>query len=360
MKGEKTPMGQKDHTTKEYIRQRHIFADAFNFYIYGGRPVINPASLEELDTSGIVDSEDSIDEIDKPIERTRDSIKSLSAMSDDNGTYVILAVESQSHVHYAMPARVFMYDAMQYTKQVKEIAAKHMLEGKQKGVSNDEYISGFYKGDKLLPVITLVIYFADKEWDGPMSLYDMFERQDEHLMPLVQDYKLNLIAPAFLRDEDFDMFHSSLKEVLLFIKYSKDKKKAKELVERDEAFRHMDRDAVKVINKCTGAKLPVREEEETVDMCQAIKDLMEDAAAEAREEAAKAKEEAINAKAEATNAKAEATSAKAEAAKAAEEKISILLKSVKAFMEKTGMSLEETLSTLDISKIDREKLMPLL
>jgi hypothetical protein len=42
----------------------------------------------------------------------------------------------------------------------------------------------------------------------------------------------------------------------------------------------MDREAVEVINICTGAKLPVKEDEEAVDMCQAIKELMEDAAAE--------------------------------------------------------------------------------
>jgi hypothetical protein len=108
----------------------------------------------------------------------------------------------------------------------------------------------------------------------------------------------------------------------------------------------MDKEAVKVINECTGARLQIREEEGVVDMCQAIKDLMEDAAAEAR--------------AEASSAKAEASSARAEASKATEEKISVLLKSVKAVMKKTGMTLEHTFSVLDISRNDRDKLMPLL
>jgi hypothetical protein len=298
MEGEEIPMGQKDSATNDYLKQNHVFADAFNFFIYGGRPVIDPALLQELDTKGIVTPRDCVKRSDKPIERYRDSIKSLRAKFDDNGAYVILAVESQSHIHYAMPARTFMYDAIQYAKQVKEIAAKHKLEGKQKGVSNDE-----------------------------------------HLLPLVQDYKLNLIAPAFLRDEDFDLFHSDLKEVLLFIKYAKDKKKVQELVEKDEVFRHMDREAVRVINNCTGVRLPIREEEEVVDMCQGIKDLMEDAAAEA---------------------KAEAARAKAEASKATEEKITVLLKSIKAVMEKTGMTLEQTFSVLDISRNDQEKLMLML
>jgi hypothetical protein len=355
MKGEST-LSKKDSYTNDYLRQNYIFADAFNFFIYGGKPVIDPSVLEDMDTRGIVLPDDNVNEPDKPLQRMRDSIKSLRAKFDDNGAYVILAVESQSHIHYAMPARTIMYDAIQYAKQVEELAAKHKLEGRPKGLSEDEFISGFYKSDKLLPVITLVIYFGDQEWDGPMSLHDLFAKKDKHIMSLVPDYKLNLIAPALLRDEDFDRFHSSLREVLLFIKYAKDEK-IQELVENNEAFRHMDKKAVKVINVCTGAKLPIKEKEGVVDMCQGIKKLMEDAAAEAR---AEVMNEAEKAKSEASSAKSEASSAKAEAAKATEEKLSVLLKSVKAIMEKTGMTLEQTFSALDLSGNDREKLMQLL
>jgi hypothetical protein len=380
MKGE-TPMGIKDMTTSEYLRQNHIFADAFNFYIYGGRSVIDPASLHELDTREIVIPSDSENGSDEPIQRFRDSMKYMSAMSDGQGAYVVFAVESQSYIDYAMPARTILYDAMQYSKQVKEIATKHKLDGSYKKASSDEFTSGFYKGDTLLPVITLVIYFADKEWDGPMSLRDMFQNTNDRLLSFVQDYKINLIAPTQIRDDEFDLFHSSLKEVLLFIKYAKDKKRVRELVENNEAYHHMSQDAVKVINVCTGANLQIREEEKTINMCQAINDLIADAVTSAKAETASAKAEATSAKAEATSAKAEATSAKAEAtsakaeatsakaeatsakaetAKVTEEKISILLKSIKVVMKATGMPLEQTLSALDISKSDQEKVLPLL
>ena len=43
-------MGVKDTVTTKYMRQIEIFADIFNFYIYDGKQVIDPASLEELDT----------------------------------------------------------------------------------------------------------------------------------------------------------------------------------------------------------------------------------------------------------------------------------------------------------------------
>lgn len=45
---------------------------------------------------------------------------------------------------------------------------------------------------KLHPVITLCIYYGEKEWDGAVSLKEMLELPDymEHLVP---DYKMNLI-----------------------------------------------------------------------------------------------------------------------------------------------------------------------
>jgi hypothetical protein len=164
----------------------------------------------------------------------------------------------------------------------------------------------------------------------------MFQTKDTNLLALVPNYKLNLLAPAFIKDEEFERFHSSLKEVLSFIKYSKDKKKVLELVEKEESFRYVNRDTVEVINAITGANLPIMENEEGMDMCQAIKELMEDAAAEARAEV------------------------RAEAIKEKEEKIAITEKSVRMLMDKAGLTLEEALSVLELSENDRKIIMQLL
>lgn len=47
------PLGVKDTVTTKYMRQNKIFADAFNYFVFGGEQVINPDSLEELDTREI-------------------------------------------------------------------------------------------------------------------------------------------------------------------------------------------------------------------------------------------------------------------------------------------------------------------
>ena len=44
-------MGVADTTTKEYMRGSKVFADAFNYFIYGGEKVVDPEFLHELDTT---------------------------------------------------------------------------------------------------------------------------------------------------------------------------------------------------------------------------------------------------------------------------------------------------------------------
>ena len=46
-------MGLADTVTKAYMKENTVFADAFNYLIYGGKTVVNPTQLKELDTTEI-------------------------------------------------------------------------------------------------------------------------------------------------------------------------------------------------------------------------------------------------------------------------------------------------------------------
>ena len=177
-----------------------------------------------------------------PVQKFRDNMKCLSAMTDDHAAYMILGVEGQSDIHYAMPVKDMVYDSLYYASQVEEAARSHRREsGKvrrnkhredsdikeeisEKKVSSGEYLTGFYKEDRLIPVITLVVYFEPDKWDGPICLHEMLSVTDEGILAYVPDYKINLITPEGMTDEELDLFRTSLREVLMFIKYSKDKK----------------------------------------------------------------------------------------------------------------------------------------
>ena len=188
-------IGAIDAITKAYIRKNEVFADAFNYFMYDGVQVIQPECLKELDSTEIailLNEKDTKDKKAVQVEahqKYRDILKSAAIMEDGHTAYILLGIENQTDVNYAMPVRNMLYDALQYTKQVSEIADVHRRKkenSSHKSVSHAEFISGFYKSDRLIPVITLVIYFNAGEWDGPRSLLDMMEISD----PIVRRYEI--------------------------------------------------------------------------------------------------------------------------------------------------------------------------
>lgn len=158
------------------------------------------------------------------VQQYRDILKSASIKTHQSVVYILLGIENQTNVHYAMPVRNMIYDALQYGRQVTEIASAHKHAHTAK-ISRAEYLSGFYKTDKLIPVITLVLYFNTNAWDGPLSLFDMMDSdiQKHDYAKYIQNYHLHLIEPSKISDEDLNKFDSSLREVLGCIKYAKDK-----------------------------------------------------------------------------------------------------------------------------------------
>ena len=158
-------------------------------------------------------------------------------------------------------------------------------EGERTGkkVSDGEYLAGFYKEDRLIPVITLVIHFGAEEWDGPMTLHEMMEIGNPELLKYVQDYRIHLIDPSRLTEEELEKFSTSLREVLGYIKYSTNGKQLLDFAENNPRMM-MDADAARVIRTITNTPVEIPEEEERVDMCKGIEELMEDSRQEGRKE----------------------------------------------------------------------------
>ena len=118
-------------------------------------------------------------------------------------------------------------------------------------LTQDEFLSGFTKEDHLTPVITLVVYFGDQRWDAPRSVHQMFKDDyDEQLMIFIQDYKINLIEPAALSDEDLAKFTSDFGCVMQFLKEANDKQKRNELLAEGSPFENISTSAAFVQHLC--------------------------------------------------------------------------------------------------------------
>ena len=276
-------MGKADTATANFMRQNDVFADAFNFFLYQGDPVINPKQLRELDPAELA-MPYGADKKSEPVQKYRDILKGLAAMGDGKRAYVLLGIENQARIHYAAPVKGMLYDSLQYARQVEQTGRKHR-EKKEYGRSGSgEFLAGFYKEDRLLPVITLFISFSPEKWDGPMSLAEMVGTEDEAVLARIPDYRINLVTPAQIGKEEFGKFHSSLGDVLEFIKYSSDKKKLMEWLHEEKPELTMGRKEVEVLNACVNAKLAMKPEEEEVEVCKAIEDYKMEAVEKATKE----------------------------------------------------------------------------
>lgn len=72
---------------------------------------------------------------------------------------VLLGLEHQEHIHYAMPMRVMGYDYGSYKKQYDSNAKQYKAAA---GMEEDEYLSRMKKTDKFIPIVTVVIYYGEK------------------------------------------------------------------------------------------------------------------------------------------------------------------------------------------------------
>ena len=268
-------MSIQDTATKQYVSEAEVFADAFNYLIYDGEQVIKPEQLTDMDTTQYVIPYHE-DEKGKPeaAQKYRDTLKTLAVKTDDRYTYLVLGIENQSHVHYAMPVRNMLYDAMQLEKQVRDLASQHRKEGKN-GTS-EEYLSGMKKEDRLSPVITLVINFGGKKWDAPLSLREMYGEQPEKVLPFIQDYRVFMIDPMEMSDNDLQKLNSSLREVLAYIKYQRDKARMEKLLNEDSNFSCLETNAALVINAMTNAGIAIDPNKEVVNMCEAIRQMVDE------------------------------------------------------------------------------------
>lgn len=200
-------MGEIDINVKNFIKINSVFAQLFERGAYNGKVHIEPDRLHELNASD--------QEVLKlndgrlmGLERFRDAQKVAMLFDDKIAFQVIMGIEGQTGVHYYMPVRCMEMDALSYAAQCRNIARNAKEKKKLK-----KYADGVPKGTKIMPVVTLVLYVGSKPWDGPLSVYDMFDISDsmkEYLMLTAPDYKMNLIDARHMTLEEIDRFEGDL------------------------------------------------------------------------------------------------------------------------------------------------------
>ncbi len=97
-----------DTITKDYVRDTTVFADIFNYYVYGGQQVIRPENLTERDSTKIA-LPYGADGAAIPVQKFRDVQKLYASMTDGKAEYILYGAENQTDIQYAMAVKNYLY-----------------------------------------------------------------------------------------------------------------------------------------------------------------------------------------------------------------------------------------------------------
>ena len=190
-----------DTILKNFWKDNRRFADLFNTVLFNSDPVLKPSDLKEVDTdvSSIIKFNGHIE----TVQRILDVVRKTAFGVD----FIIWGLENQEKIHYAMP--------LIYLKEYNEIAARNKKEKSYN--TSDEFLSSLKKEDRLHPVISLCIYYGEKDWDGPFDLLDMMTVPD-NLKFIVSNYRMNLIEVRksenlLFENEDIDIVFKMVRSI---------------------------------------------------------------------------------------------------------------------------------------------------
>lgn len=137
-------------------------------------------------------------------------------------------------------------------------------------ISPDEFLSGLKKEEKLIPVVTITIYWGTERWDGSRSIHDMLPPMDEQLQKYVANYQLNLIVPEEIKD--FSKFHSMLGPVLKLFQLAEQKTEFQEDEEAEGLMSRLVELAIRRFKKGDTAEEVAELFEEDLSLIQKIYD----------------------------------------------------------------------------------------
>ena len=262
-------MGKQDTITKKYMREPNHFADFFNGYIYNGKEKIKAEDLEEVDISNIAVIPYSKGTKNITVQKYRDILKKVILKKSDKVYYLFLGIENQTDIHYAMPVRNMLYDALVYNQQIENIAKANR--DSDIVTESDEFLSGITKKDKLIPVVTVVVYWGTKTWDAPVSLKEMLLDVDEETDVRINDYECNIFS--IIDQDKLPQYHTELQELFALLNARNSGEKLHQLVVNNEAFKDIDKDTAMMMHEFANIKLPKKSKEGKYNMCKAIMDL---------------------------------------------------------------------------------------
>ena len=255
-------MNRFDTVSNRFWYDPARFASFMNANLYAGKDIIQPDDLVPVDR--------------RYDHYTRDVI--MKWTTDKQEMY--LAIENQLVEDLTMPYRNAMYDMKSYESQIRRLKRNHR---ETRDLEDPlETISRIKKEDRLIPCITFVIYYGQKEWKHHKSLKDMFGYKQINDANMLES-RMNLVQickddPRRYRNRDIQMCID-----IAQLMFQKDLETIKKRYRQK-----IDKEVVMMICSLTGSRrlelIISKEEGDEIDMCKAIEEWEEEISKQARNE----------------------------------------------------------------------------
>lgn len=262
-------MGKTDEYQYDYLDDNDRFADQINGALFQGKQLVKPEDLEPADAQAVYLGKEA------GLRKNVHTIMDKARMWKGRLLHIV-AVENQTYVDYHMVLRNMLSESLSYHKQWKQKKNAHDRR-KDLPAGTDEFLSGLSKGEKFIPVITLVVYCGTEHpWDGARCLHDLLEI-DEEMKAYVTNYQLNLYDCH--EHDTFEEYHTGLRQIFEMVRYGKDKEQVKRIWEENpEAYDNIDDDTRELLEVITKIKIPpkgkaVGKKEGGFSMLQGFEDL---------------------------------------------------------------------------------------
>lgn len=128
--------------------------------------------------------------------------------------------------------------------------------------NDGEYLYDFRKEDKIYPVITLVLYWGTKEWDGPTTLHEMMDFGTEdlgedgeftrELKNLIPEMPLHFLDVSKI--ENTEQFKTELRPFFELYKRRNDKEAFIQYLQAEDVIQRMDEKSWQTLVDLTESK----------------------------------------------------------------------------------------------------------
>ena len=186
-KQHKAKRKQLDLILKKLLNHNDVFADIVNAVLFRGEEVVKPEDLRNVQTTSMYKGEGKLNSMERDIAKY---------WMKGNMTLCLLGAENQTRIDPDMIFRNIGYDGTAYRDQMNQ-------------------------GKERYPVITFVVYYGEKPWNKPLTLYETLGNIPEGLKRYVNDYRMNLIDVKRMGQDELDRLKSDFWHIVKTIQESK-------------------------------------------------------------------------------------------------------------------------------------------